>query len=100
MIDASLAMLGSELAAPAVEHRPHELSLQQRQAVGEKFEGLLLSIMLHHLRQTSGADGLFPGDASDSFGAMFDQYLGEQLARQGGIGLADYIKQSLSHNTP
>ena len=58
------------------------------------FEGLFLSMMIKELRQTSSGDGLFPGDASDTYGGMFDMMLGNQLAAGKGLGLESLFRSS------
>lgn len=60
-----------------------------------EFEGLLTSMLLKQMRQTVSGEGLFPGDASDTYGGMFDMYLGDFIARSGGLGLADQIESTL-----
>lgn len=58
------------------------------------FEGLFMSMMIKELRQTSSGDGLFPGDASDTYGGMFDMMLGNELAAGGGLGLESLFRSS------
>ncbi len=58
------------------------------------FEGLFMSMMIKELRQTSSGDGLFPGDASDTYGGMFDMMLGNQLAAGKGLGLESLFRSS------
>ena len=60
-----------------------------------EFEGLLTSMLLKQMRQTVSGEGLFPGDSSDTYGGMFDMYLGDFIARSGGVGLADQIESTL-----
>ena len=62
---------------------------------GKQFEALFLSMLLKEMRQTLGEDGLFPGDAGDVQGGLFDLYLGKHMADSGGIGLADSITRLL-----
>ena len=58
------------------------------------FEGLFLSMMIKELRQTSSGEGLFPGDASDTYGGMFDMFLGDHLASAGSIGIGQLFRSS------
>ena len=67
---------------------------QQIEAVGVEFESVFLSMMIKELRQTSSGDGLFPGDASDTYGGMFDMMLGNQLAAGKGLGLESVFRSS------
>ena len=59
-----------------------------------KFEGLFMSMMIKHLRESGSGEGLFPGDASDTYGGMFDMYLGDELASSGSIGIGQLFKSS------
>ena len=58
------------------------------------FEGLFLSMMIKEMRQTSSGDGLFSGDASDTYGGMFDMFLGNEMAKGKGIGLESLFRSS------
>ena len=59
-----------------------------------EFESLFLSMMIKELRQTSSGDGLFPGDGSDTYGGMFDMFLGHELAAGKGLGLESVFRSS------
>ena len=61
---------------------------------GVELESLLISTLLKEMRQAAGG-GLFEGDESDTLGGLFDRYLSQFLAEQGGIGLAETFTQSL-----
>lgn len=58
------------------------------------FEGLFMSMIIKELRQTSAGDGLFPGDASDTYGGMFDMFLGKELTAGKGLGLESLFRSS------
>ena len=59
------------------------------------FEGVFLSMMIKELRQSNSEDGgLFPGDASDTFGGMFDTFMGQELAAGRGIGMESLFQSS------
>jgi len=62
------------------------------------FESLFLSMMIKELRQTSSGEGLFPGDTSDTYGGMFDMFLGKELAKGKGIGLESIFRSSTMMN--
>ncbi|MFT7633431.1 MAG: Rod binding domain-containing protein [Mariniblastus sp.] len=68
---------------------------------GKDFESMFISLMLKEMRNTleNGEGGLFGGEQSDTFGAMFDQFMGEHLADSSPLGIAhvitaDMIKRS------
>lgn len=58
----------------------------------EQLEAVFLSMLIKELRTAGLEDGLFPGDSSDTFGGMFDSFMGEELASAGGIGLQQLLK--------
>lgn len=59
------------------------------------FEGVFLSMMIKEMRQTDSEDGgLFPGDASDTFGGMFDTFMGQELAAGRGVGMESLFQSS------
>ncbi len=60
----------------------------------QEVEGLFISMMLKNLRSSETGEGLFAGDKSDTFGGMFDMYLGEHLAESGGVGLSQMLQES------
>lgn len=71
--------------------------------VAAEFESLFVSLLLKEMRSTL-QDGLFGGESSDSYGGLFDMYLGRHLAQAGGIGLKDavsgYIQPKVNDNDP
>lgn len=54
------------------------------------FEGMFASILVKEMRQTL-SDGLFGSDTADVYGALFDQYVGQQLAEGEGLGIKQLI---------
>jgi len=72
--------------------------LPDADAVGmaKQFESLFVSMLIKEMRQSSGfGEGLFPGDASDTYGGMFDMFMGQHLAENGGIGLAEMVGRAV-----
>ncbi len=63
--------------------------------VAQEWEATMLSLLLKEMRQTLDPETLFPGDAGDIYGGLFDFYLGRLLAASGGIGLAEMLKPHL-----
>jgi len=59
-------------------------------AAREQFEGVFLSLLLKEMRKTVG-DDVFGGDAADTIGGLFDLTLGQELGRQGGLGITDSL---------
>jgi len=58
-----------------------------------QFEGLILQQLLKVLRQS--APSMASGPGGETYMQMFDSAISEQLAQQGGIGLADVLRQSI-----
>ncbi len=56
----------------------------------DEFEGVFLSLVLKEMRKTVG-EGVFGGDAADTLGGLFDLTLGQELGRQGGLGITDSL---------
>lgn len=76
-----------------------KLDANKGQAIRElsrDFEAMFLSMLLKEMRQTlDPEEGLFPGDTGDVQGGLYDMYLGNYLADQGGIGVAAALEQKL-----
>lgn len=61
----------------------------------KKFESLLATQLVKEMRRSLG-DGFFgEGPQADVYSGWLDQFLGEALARDGGLHLADGVKRSL-----
>ena len=68
--------------------------------IGEDFESLFMSIMLKEMRNTISNEeggGLFAGEGSDTFGGMFDTFLGQHLATSGQLGIRQAIEGYLAN---
>lgn len=62
-----------------------------------EFESVFLSLMLKEMRNTLDSDegGLFGGDGSDTYGGMFDMFMGQHLSESRPLGIGDAIKTHL-----
>ncbi len=69
-------------------------------AVATNFESMFLAQVLKEMRQTLEPGGLFGEDNADVQGGLFDLFLGQHLAQNGGCGLAAMIQQQLKVATP
>lgn len=58
------------------------------------FESVFVSMMIKEMRQSSSGEGLFAGDKSDTFGGMFDMFMSQHIAENGGFGMAKFIEDS------
>ena len=65
---------------------PHE--------AGKAFESMFASILLKQMRQTLGSDhGLFGHDPGDILGGLFDHFMSQHMAQNGGLGIAAVIEK-------
>ena len=74
-------------------------SSQEIESVGTEFESVFLSMMLKEMRNSLEGGGFFGEDGSDTYGGMFDLFIGKHLAQAKPLGIADmlleqYKKQS------
>jgi len=51
-----------------------------------------MSMMIKQLRESGSGEGLFPGDASDTYGGMFDSFMGDHLAQSSETGLEELFR--------
>lgn len=96
----SMASLASpsllEMSLPQSGSKPAEA----KAAAGKVIETMFLSILLKSMRESGLGEGLFAGDKSDSMGAMFDQYMSDHLAAQGGLGIgATFADQAIRESS-
>ncbi|MEO2030916.1 MAG: rod-binding protein [Planctomycetaceae bacterium] len=68
----------------------------REQDAHQQLEAVFISMLIKELRTAGLEEGLFAGDASDTFGGMFDTFVGEELAKSGGIGLQRLFKDSVA----
>lgn len=80
---------GSGISAPS-------LDATGTQDVGKQFESLFVSMLLKEMRQSSSEDGMFAGDSADVYGGLFDTFLGQHIASQSTLGIADLVNQQIS----
>lgn len=67
--------------------------------VGTQFESLFMSMLLEEMRNTL-QDGLFQGEGSDTYGAMFDMYMGQALGQSGTLGIRQMLVDRYVQNQP
>lgn len=63
--------------------------------VARDFEAVFLRQLLRDLRKTASVDGESTPMTTGLYQDLFDEHLAEQLARAGGIGLADVLRTYL-----
>ena len=83
------------LGSPAESLAGRPKSLEAIGRVAADFESLFVSLILKEMRQTLGPEALFGGDAGDSYGGLFDLYMGQHLGKSGAFGIARMVQEQL-----
>ena len=84
--------VGISQAAPSSQNSP-----KQTEAAAKDFEALLLSQMLHSMRESSGdCFGTGQDQAMDAAMGIAEEQFGRALAAGGGIGLTKMVSKSLA----
>ena len=81
----------SQLKADAA-NRPD----QNLDEVSRRFEELFVNMLVKSMRQAVIKSDLFNSDAQDTYQQLFDQEISKEIARSGGLGLSDVIRDQLS----
>ena len=81
----------SQLKADAA-NRPD----QNLDEVSRRFEELFVNMLVKSMRQAVVKSDLFNSDAKDTYQQLFDQEISKEIARSGGLGLSDVIRDQLS----
>lgn len=68
-----------------------DVDRERVEAVTREVESLFVSMLIKEMRK-SASGGLFPGDNSDTYGGMFDDFMGKHIAAAGGIGLKSLMQ--------
>jgi Rod binding domain-containing protein len=71
----------------------------QIKKAGEDFEGVFLSLMLKEMRNTLEG-GFFGEESSDTYGGMFDMFVGQDLAKSQPLGISKMMLESYTKNSP
>ena len=64
----------------------------------EEFEGVFMSMMIKQFRETDSGEGFVRGDHSDTYGGMFDMFMGQHLARGAQTGLDTIFESATAMN--
>jgi len=92
----SPATISPALLAPTAQTTTADLARSKAKDAGQKFEAQFLSTMFQHMFQGLETDGPFGGGAGEEmFRSMMTEAMGKQVARSGGIGLADTVQREI-----
>ena len=94
---ASLLPVTSLGPPPEALAQPNAGDPRSIDSVATNFESMFLSLVLKQMRQTLEPNGLFAQDSGDVFGGLFDLYLGQHLAKAGGLGIGTMLKRQLEN---
>ena len=72
---------------------------QRAEKIGSEFESVFVSLLLKEMRNTldQGEGGLFGSEQSDTFGGMFDLFMGQHIASASSLGIDDAINNYLKN---
>ena len=93
---ASPASLSPNLLTPTNQATAAELARGKAKEAAEKFEAQFLSTMFQHMFEGVQTDGPFGGGQGEQmFRSMMTEAMGKQVAKAGGIGLADTVQREI-----
>jgi len=75
---------------------PESILKSREEDAHEQLEAVFMSMLIKEMRTSGMEEGLFAGDAADTFGGMFDSFMGDKLAETGGIGLQRLFKDPVT----
>ncbi len=64
---------------------------QKVEEAARQFEGFFVSMLMKTMRETMASE-LFSGDGADVWGSVFDETMGNEIAKAGGLGLIDQLQ--------
>jgi peptidoglycan hydrolase FlgJ len=79
------------IAAPAPQAPAADEKRQQLVKAAQAFEAVFMRQMIGSMRQASLGDDLFGSSATDQFREMQDAKLADEMAADGGFGIAEML---------
>ncbi len=80
----------------ALKHGKQSQSLDGLREVAGQFEGMFVKMMLKSMRDASLGDPIFDSETSNLYQSMLDDQTSMNIAKTGGLGLADIIVEQLA----
>jgi flagellar protein FlgJ len=96
----SMMPLPTEIAV--MENAVNNNNKEAMKEAAQGFESIFYSLILKEMRQSVSIDqdgGLFAGETSDTFGGMFDLFLGQHLASSSPLGIAQMLAHYRSNES-
>ena len=88
--------LAAKSAATATDPAAAERIRARAKDTAEKFEGQFLSFMFQQMFEGVKTDGPFGGGhGEEMFRSLMTEAMGKQMAKKGGVGLADTIQREM-----
>jgi Rod binding domain-containing protein len=85
----SLALIDSAGTRGASPDAAQDLARQKEAAT--QLEGVFVSMLLKTMRETMTEGEMFGNDTADIWGGIFDQTMGDAIAKEGGLGMAEQL---------
>jgi Rod binding domain-containing protein len=76
--------------------RPGKTDPRQVEQVANGLESVFFAMLCKEMRETLEPGTLFGQDEGDVLGGMFDQFMGEHMARGGPLGIAAMVRKQLT----
>ena len=88
--------LSPSLLAQTPQSTTAELAKSKAKDAAQKFESQFLSVMFQHMFEGIKTDGPFGGgQGEEMFRSLMTEAMGKQVAKAGGIGLADTVQREI-----
>jgi len=92
----SPATISPTLLTPTTQTTTADLARSKAKDAAEKFEGQFLSFMLQQMFEGVKAEEPFGGGhGEEMFRSLMTEAMGKQMAKKGGIGLADTVQREI-----
>lgn len=75
------------------------LGKEEIEKVATEFESLFISLLVKEMRKTTEGNGFFGNESTDSYGSMFDMFIGQHLAEAQPLGIASLWIEQYERNT-
>jgi Rod binding domain-containing protein len=66
--------------------------------VARKLEGVFASMLVKEMRNASPGSFFGTDSAADVYGGWFDEHVGESIAKQGSLHIADFVQRLIQKN--